>query len=80
VKKLEDVKVHLFLEDNANNKVDAANSNKKQPVPLHSEAKPTPITDVDAGSDHEDEGQWVTLGNKQVSISKTTNKVIARRR
>ncbi|CAF3627632.1 unnamed protein product [Rotaria sp. Silwood1] len=51
----------------ATNKVNATTSNKKQPVVVNSEVvKRTPVDDA-VDSDHEDEGQWLTQSNKQVS-------------
>jgi len=48
-------------------KVTPTNLNKKQPVAVNSEAKRTPTVDGDAGSDQEDDGQWVTQSSKQVN-------------
>jgi hypothetical protein len=60
--------MYLLFTADAATKVNATASNKKQPVPVNAEVKRTPAADDEAGSDHENEGQWVTLGNKQVCL------------
>ena len=55
-------------------KVTSTNLNKKQPAAVNSEAKRTPTADGDAGSDQEDDGQWVTQGSKQVCSYKIFQK------
>ena len=56
----------LALLDEVANKVNANASTKKQPVAGNVESQRAPV-DADAGSDQEDDGQWVTQGSKQVN-------------
>jgi hypothetical protein len=64
---------HIFsFLDDAANKVNTTNLNKKQPVVANSDVKRAPV-DVEGGSDQEDEGQWLTQGGKQVN-SRNRNK------
>lgn len=57
---------NIFVSDDATNKVNTTNLNKKQTVVANSDVKRT-LNDIEGGSDQEDDGQWVTLGSKQVN-------------
>ena len=64
----DDTRIDLFFAGDVGAAKQVANTNKKQSVVADTDVKIMPVMDGDAGSDRDDEGQWVTQSNKQVSL------------